>query len=258
MVTVERLVAIRSPFQANTLLKHSRIVMIIIITFVWTFFLQLYNFFWLRPSTVPNCLDFNKIVYIMRQVRPTNGYHKYRFVVFSKIVTPIITVPLPLILLIVLNALLLYYLKTNRREVAKISSGCTSTSKSENKVTLMVLVIVFTFFVFNFPSAVVYFLFIFHPSPGHLAVYSLTANYMVTLNKALNFWLYCLASANFRKKLRRLCRNLFSRYDQNQNKMYLNSMTGKYSVKNSRNDLDRCGVNNNRHNYETNDSVSLL
>lgn len=207
MVTVERLIAIRTPLHAGSFLKGWRIVFVILIIFVCTFTINIYNIFWLRPGTMPDCKYTNKTNRILRRLSPDDGYYLYKYVTISQMLTPVITVPLPLIFLVVMNALLLYYLRVSRRYVAKMSTNCIGTkTKNEMKITLMVLVIVLAFFIFNFPSAVVYFYAIYNPKWSSREILARTTNYMVTLNKALNFWLYCLASESFRKKLRILCR----------------------------------------------------
>jgi len=81
---------------------------------------------------------------------------------------------------------------------------------SESKVAFMVFVISVAFVIFELPSAILYcwetlaFLIFRQPRPTWFPAAAFFSNQLVTVNKALNFALYCGAGQHFRHKFLKL------------------------------------------------------
>lgn len=147
-------------------------------------------------------------MYYLRHIKEKDNYFLFHYVRLSFIVTPLIQVTFPLLLLVLLNAILLRCLWINRNSLSKLggqSSAKNAGDRSKEwKVTMTVLTIVVTFLIFNFPSVVMYWLTTTGLVPfRNTAIVNLTyiMNFMVVINKALNFLLYCTSSENFRRRL---------------------------------------------------------
>lgn len=208
MVTVERLIAIRTPLRALTIWNHRRVAFVIGLICLSTLLLQLPHFFWLKPTEFPDCSSPNKTTFVLLQINISHRF--YTMLKYAIIICPVIVVTIPLVLLISLNSLLIHHMRLSRRNIKQLG-GLMNQSQNMNeenelKITWMVLIIVFTFFIFNFPSAIVFMYSIFEKDQiklSKLVTPSIIANYLVTLNKALNFPLYCCSSSKFRKQLKK-------------------------------------------------------
>lgn len=213
MVTVERLVAIRTPIRARTFWTPNRLITIIVIIYLLTVLFQIPHYLWYEPSSIPDCTNLNKTIPVLMQLPQSHKY--YKLVKIAITICPMIIVTIPLILLISFNSLLLYHLRLSRKYVCEFESFPNQRSKdNERQITIMICVIVGTFFVFNFPSAVVFVCSVFEKDAKKiitLVTTSLATNYMVTLHKMFNFPLYCCSSSNFRKNLKRVFRGLLRR-----------------------------------------------
>lgn len=212
MVTIERLVAIRTPLIARTFWNHRRIAIIMITICLLTLLLQIPHSLWLKPGTIADCADPNKTTYVLVQLDIDDPMHvplKYAITV-----CPMITVPIPMMLLISLNGLLIYHIRLSRRLINQLDGFMNQSFIHENeiKIASTIFIVVFTFFLFNFPSAVIYVYYIFetnHYRLQKLIAPAITTNYMVTLSKALNFPLYCCTSSNFRTQLKKIFVEMF-------------------------------------------------
>lgn len=209
IVTIERLVAIRTPLHARSFWKAWRMVLIIGCILFLSFALQLFNLFWLTPESRPMCANKNQRVYFWHLIKEHDNYYLFQYVRFSLIVTPILQVTFPMVMLVLLNSLLLYYLWLNRNSVSRINSTSnqnTSSNNKEWKITTTVVIIVVTFLLFNFPSLIMYWLTTSNIVPNSPTSRNLTSisTFLVSVNKALNFILYCTSSDSFRRRLFKL------------------------------------------------------
>lgn len=252
-VTVERLVAIRRPLHARLFWNSRRITLILVGIYVISFYLVLHNWFWMWPVELRRC-DGGKL-FGLQQLKKDDSPIMYWYVRVSQYIAVFFTIAGPVIALMVLNSWLVYSLRQNRREMtAKFSITNDSTQPrtrillkkrafstgpansspnlrqrtSESKVAFMVFVISASFILFELPSAI---LFIwdtaafFTPRKGRPQWFSQAAafsNQLVSVNKALNFAVYCGAGQHFRRVfLRLVCKRLpfkrFYRYGSTHN-----------------------------------------
>lgn len=155
--------------------------------------------------TDQDCLDPSKTVFAFRRITSDKTHYEVRKYLY--IISPMIIVVIPLIALITLNLLLIYYLRLNNQQLNKLG---TSSNKNRNVaveriVTKRISFIVITFFVFNFPSAV---LGVWATMESNVRVYEILTDIpadisdnLVIISKAINFPLYCFINESFRIKL---------------------------------------------------------
>lgn len=200
MLTVERLIAIRKPLHAHLFWRKYKPGCIIAIICCVSFLFQIYNFFYITPMTLPNCMDNSKRVHFFMKIKIVDNYYLFYFVQYSLMVIPLITITLPVVLLALFNCLLLYYLRSSRKELGNfVIKTNPRTSQNEWKVTITVLAIVFTLLIFNIPSVVYYWLSTF--SIYNSVTLSFLSNFAIVVSKTVNFLLYCLTSSKFRLRL---------------------------------------------------------
>lgn len=206
MVTIERLIAIRFPLKIRSLWTRRRITFLISFITLSTLLLQTYHIFWFKPTTLPSCKQPNNTVYVLYSISNENS-PAANFVRTSIYLSPILNVCIPLLIMGTLNGLIIYYLRQNSNQIIRMSSVNEKHSMKERKVTIMVMIIVSAFIVCNVPSVVVYIVSLFRK----VTFWSAVTNYLVCLNKALNFLLYCCASKSFRKKCKTLLLRFYER-----------------------------------------------
>uniref|UniRef100_A0A915JJ50 G-protein coupled receptors family 1 profile domain-containing protein n=1 Tax=Romanomermis culicivorax TaxID=13658 RepID=A0A915JJ50_ROMCU len=209
-VTVERLVAIRSPLHAHMFLNKRRVICILCSIFLLSIILNVYHFFWLSASVSTSLCGKERVE--VRWLNATDiGYLAYKFREFSITISPFFVTILPFFLVVFLDFALIYFLRESekgaflRRSSSSQSSTTTGQSKAEAKMTITVLIIVITFSIFCLPSVVLYWLTTMTDmiKAGYQRRQDLVMlfNFLVALNKTLNFVIFCLSSSNFRSKL---------------------------------------------------------
>lgn len=214
-VTTERVVAVKLPLHARLLLKKRRVVLAIVLIFLFAMLISLFHFALRKVITGPICNRCDEFTYRWELPSPKTGYARYIYVRISVGLYSSLVVAIPVIILIVLNSILIHYLRQHRMTADPKNGGNnhqTNTMKqksTERKVTTMVVIIIITFIILNMPSAVLFFL---ESAEGIKQNISKTlyadiiaiSNTMVTTGKATNFLLFCLSSESFRKRLSEL------------------------------------------------------
>lgn len=193
------------PLHAKFYWKRWRIVLTVVLIFCSSFLLACYNFVWMSPVSVSYCNNtvFN---YGLRPVNETVSPKIHKYVQISLLISPFFIVCLPMILLIVLNSNLLYYLHRNRKNMLN-ASNAPQMKVNEHKVAFMVAVIILSFIILSTPSAILYlydWFTTYVTKSRRSATYikaATVANLLVVVNKASNFVLYCSASSHFRRRL---------------------------------------------------------
>lgn len=203
MVTMERLIAIRFPLRIRLLWTRRRITFLITFITLFTFVLQMYNLFWYKVTTLPSCSMPNETVYVLKSISSDPNSTAFNYLSVSMYLAPTVTVLVPLVIMTVANALIIYFFRLNSNEIVRLGNYNDKHVAKERKITIMVLVIVTAFLLCNLPSAVTYVVSFFVKIPS----ITIVTNYLVCLNKALNFFLYCCASKGFRKKCRIIFRH---------------------------------------------------
>lgn len=86
-------------------------------------------------------------------------------------------------------------------------SAMNNSGRSQRRATFIVVVIAGSFTICQLPSAFTHFFLIIRPNMAELYAFDLLStlsNSLVVTTKALNFFLFCMWSANFRRNLRRI------------------------------------------------------
>ncbi|VDL66342.1 unnamed protein product [Nippostrongylus brasiliensis] len=123
-------------------------------------------------------------------------------------VNAVCVIVIPILLVIVSNAMLIYTIRQRQKQfmcqssIKSESHLSGSQSRTEHKVTTTVCAIVTCFTITQGPSAFITIMAEYYPIQ-HEIIIAVTAiiTTMVVLGKALNFVLFCLSSANFRSRL---------------------------------------------------------
>ncbi|KFD68706.1 hypothetical protein M514_03723 [Trichuris suis] len=204
-VTCERLVATTKPLHVKILEQKRRIITLIVAIYASSLPLFSYTFIWHSPIevNVTRC-NITRTVWNMREISQAEHPWLHNFVHISLKLVPNISTTIPLLALIVLNALLLYSLSEWRRECSKMVSSANNQRSPEIRVALTVAITIASFLLFQTPSGILYLWDAINGSRNrsnwfYTATYA--SNLLVIIGKTLNFIIYCASSKNFRKQL---------------------------------------------------------
>lgn len=237
-VTVERLIAIRYPLKARFVMRKGIIVAAIILIAIVSFVVTSYYLFWLYPIQYYSCQNPLKKLYRLYG-DPKLWYYGH----ISRYLHSILCSLVPVILLFVFNASLVYHLHRNQALMSKFhedrvrsphtpmefsewpSNGNANVSNNnscngdasgqsagasirrEYKVAVVVLVISLTSAICLLPSAalVVYDAICLaaniNVTPWWYFAAGDISNLLIMAEKVLDFFLYCLTSGYFRRRL---------------------------------------------------------
>lgn len=212
-VTVERLIAIKSPLKAHIFWNKTRSTLVIITIWFLTLVLQLPQFFWFVVHSKPDCADPTKSTFMLMTISRRRKHYTILKTLNSAL--PIVIVVVPLTLLVALNSLLIYFLRQNNKSLTQLGMTSRNCDNTERKVTKRVLCVIVIYFIFNFPSAVLILWTILEPDRNLAKIlYDLplfiVSTVLVTFSKAINFPLYYCININFRKQLKKLFRDTYS------------------------------------------------
>ena len=195
--TVERYIAVCHPLKAATMCTISRAKIVILGISIGS---ALYN--------IPRWFDFH--------VQPRTGIndtvipgtrheftnfsqnHIYKNVYYHWLYTPIMLV-VPLLVLSVLNTFLVLAVKRSQRQRQDMNVR----QSRENNVTIMLVSIVIVFIICQVPAMVYNFAYAINQPlvecMFHYQILSMMRNFLVCLNSAVNFMLYCALGQKFRR-----------------------------------------------------------
>lgn len=206
MVTIERLIAIKTPLKAHIFWNKIRLSLVIIAIWLLTCVLQLPQFFWFYVQSLPDCKDIKKSTFMLKSIPTTRENYTLIQTLYSTL--PVLIVIIPLILLVVLNILLIHYLRMNNKNLVQLGVSSQNSYTTERKVTKRILVVLIICFIFNFPSAV---LMLWTTLGKNKHIRKILLDFpafisatLVTLSKTTNFIIYCCVNDNFRKQLKQL------------------------------------------------------
>ena len=113
---------------------------------------------------------------------------------------------IPLLLLAVFNLFLILAVKESRRQRAVLCAGESQSQRQENKITIMLISVVVIYMLCQLPHAVmhIYIACTTRPAPGSneagiRLILGNVFNFLVAINAAINFVLYCALSDKYRK-----------------------------------------------------------
>lgn len=215
-VTIERVLAVRFPLRAKFFCNRSRLTVSIVTIFLLSFALNSYHYVSRKTIIIPfknNSVGNTNCTFAITPVDPILEPAKHEYVTVSICLTFATSIVLPMVLLIVLNSVLIHFLRKNRQEM--IGKGAGDNHKfgplarltQEMKITLTVTILIVAFVVFNLPGGIVHAVELFKyqlaAAKAPLLFYEITelCNVLAITQKSLNFFLYCFSSATFRSRL---------------------------------------------------------
>lgn len=257
-MTLERLIATkrRRVPSMYRMWDRRRTFLLIGAIYAATLVLALYHFAWRKVGRVTyngtvNGTDNNSssYSYSWQVVAETSEPITYWYVQSSHLLFGLLVVIGPLLVLFVLNCIIVTRLRTHNRHVSGTLFPGSDASASvierirrrERRVTLTVVLLVSVFIVFNLPSGiwgVLEFL-----ATKYIKVIDVrrwywdlgeASNALVCTGKAVNFWLYCSASSEYRRELRnvltcRRCQNRRLRRDDTGRSRSTSRVSSSYS-----------------------------
>lgn len=200
-----------------------RTILLISIIYAFALSISLYHFGWRRvirshksKALAGNHTSNATIEYSWVTVAEQTEPILYWYVQSSHLLFGFLVVVGPLIFLFILNCVIVYRLRAHNRSVSgSLFSGSDNAAsvverirRRERRVTLTVVLLVSVFIVFNLPSgmfSVIEFL-----GTKYVQVIFIkrwywdlgeVCNALVCTGKAVNFWLYCSASSDYRREL---------------------------------------------------------
>lgn len=119
-MTVERLIAIRSPLKARSILRKRYIIAVVIFLAVVSLIVCSYYLFWLRTRVAMDCSDLRRRVY---RLYTDKSLWYYGHV--SRTVHSLLCSLVPVILLFSCNGLLVYHLRRNHASMEMFNENTT-------------------------------------------------------------------------------------------------------------------------------------
>lgn len=202
--TIERYIAVCYPMKGKVLCTESRAKKMIIIVFLSSFLITLPTAFEWNIIEVVNSQNATEI----RAVYSELGLNPIYVSVYYWIVS-VLFIIIPIILLAVFNAFLIQSVhssKTQRKTMTR-RRETGEQARQESKITVMLIAVVILFLFCQLPTAVILLYGSFHHvEPGSNEDYLLRGlgnifNFLVALNAAGNFVVYCLLSQKYRRTL---------------------------------------------------------
>ncbi|VDO76575.1 unnamed protein product [Heligmosomoides polygyrus] len=202
VICLERLMGIMYPLSARRHKRTSKTAVVVAVIVVTTGFLTSYNHFsyFCAFKRFCNGTQFHAMCirsdserWFRNQTNPSSEMVK-AVTRWGPHVNAICVIVVPILLVIVSNAMLIYTIRQRQRQfvtqnsIKSESHLSGSQSRTEHKVTTTVCAIVTCFTITQGPSA-------------FITILRAVITTMVVLGKALNFVLFCLSSANFRSRL---------------------------------------------------------
>lgn len=202
--TVERYIAVCHPMRGRLICTESRAKKVIVLVYVFCFVTTVttpleYEATVIQDpkdnSTLVSCVNFTKMA----------GNETYRTVFYW--FTTITFVFVPLILLGIFNSFLIHAVRKGQQQRCRMTQVEQSDSiqTQENKITITLIAVVILFMVCQIPTAISLIYDLFHQIPESLDEENIRLglgnifNFLVTINAACNFMLYCALSDKYRR-----------------------------------------------------------
>ncbi|XP_015918808.1 FMRFamide receptor [Parasteatoda tepidariorum] len=201
--TIERYIAVCHPMKGKVICTESRAKKMIMIVFIFCFCVTLpTGFEWNTIEVIDTITNTTKIQVVYSDLGNNPVYVQIYYWVIS-----VLFVFIPLFLLAVFNAFLIksvHSSKTRRKTMTRKREG-ESQARQESKITVMLIAVVILFLVCQLPTAITLLYKAFHHikdrSNEDLLLRGLgnIFNFLVAVNAAGNFVLYCLLSQKYRR-----------------------------------------------------------
>ena len=193
LVSLERYVAICYPLRAASICTMSKLRRAVTATFTISILYNIPRYFemYVEEGTI-----------LAKTSAGNNAYYRY---IYNCVMYSLFLYFVPLLLLIFLNVKLVLALRQGKKQWQSLQFR----QKKEQNLTIIPLTIVLVFFVCGTPALTVNVIDSISPQVFYQQVFinlMLVGNFLVVLNSASNFVIYCLLGKKFRSKLLELCR----------------------------------------------------
>ena len=193
LVSMERYIAICYPFQAASTCTIPKVRKAVIIIYIGSIVFNIPRFFEFYVTPDGSNIDKTDI--------GRNVVYRY---LYNCVLYSLMLFFIPLFCLVFLNIKLVLALRKGKKQWQSLQFR----QKKEQGLTLIPLTIVLVFFICGTPSLIVNIIDSLNSDvwgyPGFIT-FMIVANFLVVLNSAVNFIIYCLLGKKFRTKLLDLC-----------------------------------------------------
>ena len=208
--TVERYIAVCHPLKAASMCTISRAKIVIIGVSLGSTLYNIPRWFEYRPEVFVDSAHNNQTIIRFGKTAFMNSEF-YRQTYFSWLYVPIMCI-VPLLVLLVLNAFLILAVRQSMKQRQNMQGVKDVKESRENNVTIMLVTVVIVFIICQVPALVYNIAFAvdyeYVETDYSYSILSQFRNFLVCLNSAVNFILYCALGQRFRVTfLKTFCRS---------------------------------------------------
>ncbi|ESO81957.1 hypothetical protein LOTGIDRAFT_66365, partial [Lottia gigantea] len=193
--TVERYIAVCRPLHVSNTCTRSRARKTMALILIMSI---LYN--------IPRCFEYEATPHIFKHNKTcifvsntdfgNNEYYRHVYLIYFQLIFMFL---IPFAILLVLNMALIKAVKRSRQNIRRISS---SSRTNDNNLTVMLISVIFVFLFCQFPTIVDNIIRALASKETSRSVYRqkfyVICTFMVEINSAVNFILYCVFGKRFR------------------------------------------------------------
>lgn len=236
--TVERYIAVCHPMRGKVFCTESRAKKAIVAVFLFCFAFTIPTpFEWKVVEKVNEATNHTTLILAHSDMGSNDLYKTIYYWL-----TVVIFIFIPFILLAIFNSFLIRSVHLSKVQRSSMTRGETSDNSQENKITIMLIAVVILFFFCQLPTACHLLYSTFQEGQIHLMTgLGNIFNFLMSLNSAGNFVLYCLLSQKYRKTFVQIFCPCMRDNRSAMNSMYYQSTTVCSNV-----DTDSPGSNSSR------------
>ncbi|KFM65157.1 FMRFamide receptor, partial [Stegodyphus mimosarum] len=222
--TVERYIAVCHPMKGKVFCTESRAKKAIVAVFLFCF-----------AFTIPTPFEWKVMEKVDPETNHTTLYldhsdmgKNYLYKTIYYWLTVVFFIFVPFILLAIFNSFLIRSVHLSKVQRSSMTRGENSDSSQENKITIMLIAVVILFFICQLPTACHLLYSTLHENLDSKQIYLLRGlgnifNFLMSLNAAGNFVLYCLLSQKYRRTFVKIFCPCIRDKRNNMNSMYYQS-----------------------------------
>ncbi|XP_069671369.1 probable G-protein coupled receptor 139 isoform X2 [Periplaneta americana] len=203
--TVERYIAVCHPMRGRLICTESRARKVILLVYIFCFLTTVTTPLEYKAHVELDSRDNTTI--ISTRFTTTKMLHNETYQNVFYWYTTITFVFVPLILLGIFNSFLIHAVRKSQQQRCRMTQveQCDSVQTQENKITITLIAVVILFMVCQIPAAITLIYKLFHQPPADsvgdnvLRGLGNIFNFLVTINAACNFMLYCALSDKYRR-----------------------------------------------------------